>query len=542
MKSRILASAGTERGFTLVEILVSLVILLLIITACVPLFTLAIQTTHSNKAKTIAAELAKQELEKTLAQVTPNNYNNEDAAAAGGAPLQVGITGPYYKTLSDGVTVDPQYASYQIRKIVLWIDDPADGLHPDDTLPFDYKQLTVEVSSPSVFTGRVTRHADFKSFLAREGAPSAVAGLIVNVVRGWRDDDGIAIPVEGAFVTITSGLDTDSTLTNEFGQAMFPVSFLNEAVNSRTYTVEVEGSGLMMHPNPSHHNTVNVTRFSTNCIDIEMEEPGSITVQVSPQHKGAVVTLASDLLVDHGGSLSADLSAGVTSVTFSDLWPVGVSGAAGAGGYPGDYRLVVSDMVAAGFDASEYDEADWESWKPDSEENGAVTKNLWLYNSDLGLWEADPDNYTDVDYHAGDHEHRLACKPIDLSAFAPGPNMDCQVKLIPDPSLLALENASESLSDFEVLFKSRDGAALDNSSGSWSSLLTVQGFTDLKNTGSSSIDLEASDLTDSFRLRFDSDPDIERMTFGGFDIKCTYTSNVQFSAPGQNMTVKVNGN
>ena len=168
----------------------------------------------------------------------------------------------------------------------MWIDDPADGLHPDDTLPFDYKQLTVEVSSPSVFTGRVTRHADFKSFLAREGAPSAVAGLIVNVVRGWRDDDGIAIPVEGAFVTITSGLDTDSTLTNEFGQAMFPVSFLNEAVNSRTYTVEVEGSGLMMHPNPSHHNTVNVTRFSTNCIDIEMEEPGSITVQVSPQHKG----------------------------------------------------------------------------------------------------------------------------------------------------------------------------------------------------------------------------------------------------------------
>ena len=46
-------------------------------------------------------------------------------------------------------------------------------------------------------------------------------------------------------------------------------------------------------------------------------------------------------------------------------------------------------MVAADFDASEYDEADWESWKPDNEENGAVTKNLWLYNSDLGLWEAD---------------------------------------------------------------------------------------------------------------------------------------------------------
>jgi hypothetical protein len=73
-------------------------------------------------------------------------------------------------------------------------------------------------------------------------------------------------------------------------------------------------------------------------------------------------------------------------------------------------------------------------------------------------------------------------------------------------------------------------------------LLTVQGFTDLKNTGSSSIDLEASDLTDSFRLRFDSDPDIERMTFGSFDIQCIYTNNnVKFSAPGQSMTVRVNG-
>lgn len=540
MRLSMFESADTEKGFTLVEILVSLVILLLIITACVPLFTLAIQTTHSNKAKTIAAELAKQELEETLAQVTPNNYNNEDPAAAGGAPLQVGVTGPYYRMLSDGVTVDPRYAGYQIRKIVLWIDDPADGLHPADTLPFDYKQLTIEVSSPSVFTGAVTRQADFKSYLAREGTPSAVAGLIVNVVRGWRDDNGNTIPVEGAYVTITSGLDTDSTLTNEFGQAMFPISFSDDAGTSRIYTVEAVDSGLMMHPNPSHLNTVTVTRFSTNSIDIEMEEPGSITVQVTPQHKGAVVRLSnSDLLVDQGGSLSADLAPGDTSVTFSNLWPVGVSGA--AGGYPGQYSLSVSDMVAAQFDTAEYSDADWECWKPDEEDNGIFTKNLWLFKSSPGLWEANTDNYTEVDYHTGEHEHRLAYKSIDLSSFAPGSDMQCEVRITPDPAKLAMEAGSES-SDFEVIFKSRDNADLGGNSGTWLTVMTVDDLEKMKTDGIGTIDLEVEDMVEQFRLRFDSSLDIDHLTFGSFDIQCTYTNNnVQFSAPGQHLTAKVNG-
>ena len=68
---------NTETGFTLVEILAALVILLLIATACFPLFTLASKTTHENKARMIAAELAKRQLERTLAQVTTNNYGNE---------------------------------------------------------------------------------------------------------------------------------------------------------------------------------------------------------------------------------------------------------------------------------------------------------------------------------------------------------------------------------------------------------------------------------------------------------------------------------
>ena len=49
MKLRMLTSADTENGFTLVEILVALVILLLVVTSCLPLFTMAARVTYENK-------------------------------------------------------------------------------------------------------------------------------------------------------------------------------------------------------------------------------------------------------------------------------------------------------------------------------------------------------------------------------------------------------------------------------------------------------------------------------------------------------------
>ena len=67
MKSTRLAASGTERGFTLVEILVSLVILLILVVAFVPMFTFVAQAIASNKAKDVAIELATQKMEELRA-------------------------------------------------------------------------------------------------------------------------------------------------------------------------------------------------------------------------------------------------------------------------------------------------------------------------------------------------------------------------------------------------------------------------------------------------------------------------------------------
>ena len=241
-----LTSADTENGFTLVEILVTLVILLLVVTSCLPLFTMAARVTYENKARMTATQIAKQELERTLAQTIANNYNNRKRHRPRRCPLK----NRGDRTLCSHASrwyPDPTLSNYQIRKIVSWIDDPDDGQHPSDTLPFDYKQLIIEVTCPSIFTGAVTKHADFKTFVAKEGSSSPITGIVVEVVRGWTDDNGKRIPVEGATVTLEGNTSSKTAVTNEAGQAMFPMTFPNDNT-VYSYQVECECSGMILRP------------------------------------------------------------------------------------------------------------------------------------------------------------------------------------------------------------------------------------------------------------------------------------------------------
>ena len=215
----------SESGFTLVEIMAAMVILLLIVTACFPLFTMATKTTHENRARLTANELAKRELERVLAQVTPSNYVSEDDDPDI-APLKTGISTTYYFD-NDGNPIDTRdpnsrFARFEARKIVEWIDDPDDDVHPADKFPFDYKVLIIEVSSPSLFTGKMTKQADFKTFVAREGTASPITGVIVKVFRGWTDDAGKRIPLEGVQVSLTGVGPTHNAMTNLDGQALIP--------------------------------------------------------------------------------------------------------------------------------------------------------------------------------------------------------------------------------------------------------------------------------------------------------------------------------
>lgn len=581
-----------ENGFTLVEILVALVILLLIVTACFPLFTLATKTTHENRARMTANELAKRELERTLAQVTPSNYVSEDDDP-NIAPLKTGISATYY--FDDNgkriATRDPnsRFARFEARKIVEWVDDPADGVHPTDKNPFDYKVLIIEVSCPSQFTGNVVKQADFKTFVAREGTASPIVGVIVEVVRGWTDDAGHRIPVESVTVTLDGSGPSHMAMTNSYGQALIPITFPDD---STVYTYEIKTERLGMIPRPDQTAVpVEARPYTTNFVQVEMEEPATLTLRFAPGKNDVEIALDGGL--NMGGIMTKTLAAGQSSVTFTDLWPAGKdpdpgSGKACAGG---TYILDVPALTAYSGPPSDEQTGlkhplDHYPTDPDDPDEHAVL-NLWNYINEYdgildvydntSAWVASDDYLVEDDeINSAITPHRLAflklpeAEPpefeiIDVRPFKPV-LIDVTARLTASFTEFSLSGFGALPDEFNLVYLGKDGASLDSDDiDDWNPFIkigtdSVSGGRVLLNEADETLATEASDkitippivgelelkekyFSEPFKLRFDSSPNIGTFYFRKINIHCTYDNipSIDFTQPGDHRSLHISG-
>lgn len=552
-------STKNESGFTLVEVLTAMVILLLIVTACFPLFALATKVTHDNKARMIANELAKSELEWTMAHVTSGNYLTEGTDPRL-APLSVGVSDIYYFD-NDGNRItekdpDSQFAKFEACKIVEWIDDPADGIYPTDKIPFDYKALIIEVSCPSLFTGKVTKKADFKTFVAREGTASPITGVIVEVVRGWTDEDGARIPIEGVTVSLDGTGPSFTAMTNASGQALIPISFPNDNT-VYSYQVLTERSGMINRPDKPAE-AVEARPYTTSFVQVEMEEPATLTLSFAPSKSDVTITL------DGGSEMgikSKTMAAGQTSVTFSDLWPAGIDP-----NYPGKvcsggtYSLSMSSILC-------YDELPETGLKfPEdniTNEEEPDILNLWRYlddHSGIPAWVASNE---DGEILNNTEKHSMTfADPLDISTFKPVfPGVTSVVNLSLDN--FSLSGYDDINDEFVLVYLGMEDAVLGNDD-EWTPLIkfgTENGNKVLKDANGSVIAVEqdneqlilSSDtlielntdyLNAPFRMRFDShNPKIDTFSFGGIKIRCTYDNfgSIQFTGPGEKLNLKISG-
>ena len=113
-----------QKGFTLVEILVSLLILGLILVGLLPLLTMANRIMYQNRDQLVAMQLAREEIESISAQVTPQNCNDPDG------PL---VPGVYYKYLDrnlNEVEEDSPSRVYTITTSIGWVDDASEWRIP----------------------------------------------------------------------------------------------------------------------------------------------------------------------------------------------------------------------------------------------------------------------------------------------------------------------------------------------------------------------------------------------------------------------------
>ena len=196
MKSTRLAASGTERGFTLVEILVSLVILLILVVAFVPMFTFVAQAIASNKAKDVAIELATQKMEELRALPYVVLDSDQQIDATKPQLGTIGGTPPGSVEPTQSVSVNGK--NYVITTSITWGDESK-----------SFKIVSVTVTAPGVFNEAVNITNRFDTMAAKEGIRVHPGSILVEVF----DSEGVPL-TESIEITIeTSGFDaiTEST-------------------------------------------------------------------------------------------------------------------------------------------------------------------------------------------------------------------------------------------------------------------------------------------------------------------------------------------
>lgn len=494
-----------EKGMTLMEVLAALIILGLIISVFVPLSVLIARNIRDNKAKITASQIATAVIEKEIAATTPQNYSSRPT---GYTVIQETING----------------ITFTVETDIEWKNDPGDdSASGNDPIPYDYKVIQVHVSAPSLFSGRVTHYADFRTFITREGGEDPFGGIEVKVERGWDHT-----PVQGAIVTLTPvGGGIGYTLaTDENGSALHPLEFTDEGNDneSQDYQVSVSSPGLIMLPNPDNNNIVTATEWLTQKTTISMEEPGTITLNFSGQHAGGQISLDHPPTTELDGyEYTREISPGQTSVTYTGLWPLGSDG---THGWPGVYSAQLNLKVyEQDFSLGTGGYIRW----PERSENGllVVTDNMWLHGGDK--WTASIHNPLLLYYPEG--QNRLVSPQINLSGYAPqsGFTMTGRVNW--------KQNIANGLSTLSgLVYKSKDGAVPDGSSGSWESIL------DSCDDGLSqqTAELTSENMTANFRLLFDASPGMLYYQIDWVNLQCIYNKEIQFNKPGQSINLLVN--
>ena len=153
-------SGKNEKGFTLVEILVSLVILLILVVAFVPLFTFVAQAVSNNSAKDTATALANQQIEylRTLPFVVKKIDGQIETDPN---VLQLGFIGgnpPGSIPAADAVKIQTVNGKqYTIKTDISWDESRK------------HKKISVSVEYPSAFNSSTSLINKFYTLAAEEG-------------------------------------------------------------------------------------------------------------------------------------------------------------------------------------------------------------------------------------------------------------------------------------------------------------------------------------------------------------------------------------
>jgi len=152
------------QGFSLIELIVSIVIISTLVISIMTLFELSLKIVADNRLRVGAITLAEEKIEII------KNMQYDDVATQGGIP-------PGNLLQNENLNVNG--VSYTVARQIIFIDDPFDGLAPVDLLSTDYKKVNITIT----WTGKFgTQSISETTNIAPKGIESNAGGGTLSIL------------------------------------------------------------------------------------------------------------------------------------------------------------------------------------------------------------------------------------------------------------------------------------------------------------------------------------------------------------------------
>lgn len=172
-----------HKGQILISILIAIVVFAILSHALFTLLASSYELVSFNKARITARHLAEENIELI------RNMSYDDLGTVGGIPSG---------NLPQQQTVNMNGLNFTVKTSIVFVDDPFDGLAPQDTDPEDYKRVRIEVDWQSLGTSRANSVVLVSDVSPGQATLSQGGTLTILVF------DSNTNPVSGAQVTVTA--------------------------------------------------------------------------------------------------------------------------------------------------------------------------------------------------------------------------------------------------------------------------------------------------------------------------------------------------
>lgn len=337
-KQKFLNKRNNDSGFTLVEVLISILILSVIITCATSAFVYSAGISRENRLSLAAMNLANKAVEDIRAMKFADVGTK---TIVGGVIIYGDPAGDILQTRTEEV----DGVEYTIETTISW--DEQGGWDLGDT-DWDYKNVRVSVV-PTQEYGNPKFTKVIETYVARDSTQPALTGsnISLRLVRGWNTLPGNKVPVVNATVSLTAGPSAPRQVrTSSAGVARF----INLTPGSYTVKVDPSNLGMILHPDQAADWSMILTGSTTSTKELEAEYPCSIHITLSDL-EGNPIQLATGetgrikILAPYGAEINKEFDAEDISASgalpedyITGLWPVGE-------GYTGAYTI--ADVSAA---------------------------------------------------------------------------------------------------------------------------------------------------------------------------------------------------